>query len=161
MMAAKFAALFLSIAALCTFTAWRLQSSAADALVSARRIQNLEVPDSGVQPASVQEYRAIVRSLQRSIDIRTEIDGLLAEVDEIVRALNETQTDAIVTADETRDELARIGQILGGSGRASRESVDGLTSLRDRLERSAELGELIADELEELDESLGPSAVLP
>ena len=160
-MAAKLASVFLAVAVGAVFIAWQLQSAAGDALASARRIQNLEVPDSGADPPSPRDYRKIVQSLDRSIAIRTRIDGLLSEVESIVRGLNETQRRAIATAATTRKDVGRIGRSLGGSIDASKDSVRGLRTLRERLARSAEIGEAIADELEELDESLGPTLELP
>lgn len=160
-MAAKLATLFLSIAVIAMFIAWQEQRAAGDALATARRIQNIEIPDSGAEPASARDYREIVRSLDESIAIRTRVDGLLSDVEEIVTGLNETQRRAIATAATTRDDVGRIGRVLAGSVRASRDSIDGLRTLQARLARSAELGHAIAEELEELDRSLGPPVVLP
>lgn len=160
-MASRLAAIFLGIAVIATFLAWQLQSAAGDDLASARRIQNIEIPDSGAEPASAEDYREIVRSLDRSIAIRTRIDGLLTEVESIVQGLNETQERAIVTAATTKTDVGSIGRVLGGSIEASRESVEGLRMLRARLARSEELGAAIAEELEELDRSFGPTLDLP
>lgn len=160
-MAAKLTVAFLFIAVLALLGAWRAQTSAGDALAAARQVQEAEVPDSDSDSASVRDYRAIVSSLEKSIAIRSEIDGLLGEVEEIVGNLNKTQQQAIETARVTRDEVGGIGHILSGSIDASRDSLEGLRVLRKRLARSAELSRLIADELEELDESLGPTVELP
>jgi len=160
-MAPKLATLFLSIAVVALFIAWQEQKAAGDALATARRIQNIEIPDSGAEPASADDYRAIVRSLDESIAIRTRVDGLLSDVEEIVTGLNETQRRAIATAVTTRDDVGRIGRVLAGSIEASRDSIGGLKDLQARLARSAELGGAIAEELEELDRSLGPTVVLP
>jgi hypothetical protein len=160
-MAAKLATVFLSIAVVAMFIAWQEQKAAGDALAAARRIQNIEIPDSGAEPASADDYRQIVRSLDESIAIRTRVDGLLSDVEEIVTGLNETQRRAIATAATTRDDVGRIGSVLAGSIEASRDSIDGLRALQARLARSAELGRAIAEELEELDQSLGPTVVLP
>jgi hypothetical protein len=160
-MASRLAALFLSIAVIAMFIAWQLQSAAGDALASARRIQNIEIQDSGAEPASADDYREIVRSLDRSIAIRTRIDGLLTDVESIVLGLNETQEQAIATAATTRGDVSSIGRVLGGTIEASRDSVAGLRRLQARLARSEELGAAIVEELDEFDRSLGPRLDLP
>jgi hypothetical protein len=161
MVASKLATAFLALATLALFIAWQEQTAAGDALATARRIQNIEIPDSGAEPASADDYREIVKSLDRSIAIRTRIDGLLTDVEKIVTGLNETQERAIATAETTQGDVSKIGRVLAGSIEASRDSVAGLRTLEARLARSARLGGAIAEELEELDESLGPSLVLP
>ena len=160
-MAAKLTVVFLSVAVLAMFAAWQEQLAAGSALAAARRIQNIEIPDSGAEPASAEDYRQIVESLDESIAIRTRIDGLLTDVEDIVTGLNETQKSAIGTAAATKGHVSEIGRVLAGSIEASRDSVDGLKTLQARLARSAELGGAIAEELEELDQSLGPTVVLP
>lgn len=160
-MAAKLSAMLLGIAMLGMFMAWQMQTAAGDALASARSVQNAEPAGGGAEAGSVEDYRAIVDSLDRSIEIRSRIDSLLADVEEIVRRLNETQSDAIATAREARGDLDGIGRTLGGSLEASYEALNGLERLRKKMSRSSKLGRKIADELEELDESLGPSLVVP
>jgi hypothetical protein len=160
-MAGKLTIVFLSIAVVAMFSAWRLQTSAGDALAQARVLQEAEPPDGGAEPGSVEDYQAIVDSLDRSIAIRSRIDGLLGDVESIINGLNKTQEGAIATARRTREEVARIGRTLDGSLDASRDALEGLQALRDKLGRSRQLGKKIADELEELDESLGPPLVLP
>ena len=160
-MAVRLASVFLAVAVVAMFMAWRMQTSAGDSLAAARSLQDAEVADGGAEAGSVEDYRTIVDTLDRSIEIRSEIDGLLGEVERIMRRLNSTQSDAISTADVTRREIARIGTTLDGSIDASLDARSGLVELRAKLTRSAVLARKIADELEELDERLGPPAVVP
>jgi hypothetical protein len=160
-MAAKLASFFLGIAVVALFLAWQMQTSAGDSLAAARSLQEAEVPDGGAEPGDVDDYRAIVDTLDRSIEIRSEIDGLLGEVERIMRGLNATQGEAVATATTTRREIARIGRTLDGSVDASDDALAGLRALREKLRRSGVLARRIADELEELDESLGPPAARP
>lgn len=160
-MASRLASVLLAIAVAALFSAWRSQTSAGDALAAARSLQEAEMPGSGAEPGSVEDYRTIVETLDNSIAIRARIDGLLAEVESIMRRLNETQAGAISTAELTRRDVARIGMTLDGSIDASRDARSGLEELRRKLARSAVLGRKIADELAELDRRLGPRGVLP
>jgi hypothetical protein len=160
-MASKLASLFLAVAVISLFLAWQMQNSAGDALAAARSLQEMEIAEGGAEPGDVGDYRAIVDTLDRSIEIRSEIDALLGEVERIMRGLNATQGQAIATATTTRTEIARIGTTLDGSVEASADALAGLRQLRDKLRRSGVLARLIADELEELDESIGPPAARP
>lgn len=160
-MASKLVSVLLAIAVVALFSAWRMQTSAGDALAAARSLQEAEMPGSGAEPGSVEDYRTIVETLDDSIAIRARIDGLLGEVESIMRRVNVTQEGAIATAEVTRRDISLIGTTLGGSIDASRDARSGLAELRRKLARSAALGRKIADELEELDENLGPRGVLP
>lgn len=140
-----------------SFVAWSFQVRAGDRFSEARRVSETEVDSPDSEPESVDDYRAILASLEESIEIRRGIDGQLADVEAIVAELGAQQETAQLTAGEARAELDTIGRTLGGAVRAARLSFAELTNLRDTLLASARLAARIAEELEELDQSLGPS----
>lgn len=147
----------LAFAVFQSFVAWNIQTRAADDLAEARRLSETEVESSDSEPESLGDYRAILASLEESIEIRRDIDDLLTDVEAIVGELGAQQAAARTTAVDARDELDTIAGTLGGAVRAARRSFAELTDLGDTLARSARLAARIAEELEELDRSMGPS----
>ena len=140
---------------------WQLQSGAAGSLELAGAVQQRDVPESDSAPPSVDENRAILDSLGESIELRREIDSLLGRVEEIVGALRDRRDAALSTATLVGSELSRIAALMGGAVDASRAASERLDVLDGRLRTSSELAAQIAEELEELDRSIGPSLVLP
>ena len=138
--------------------AWQLQETAAADLAEAQRLQAEEVDGGGGEPPKVSDNRKIVAVLEESIGIRREIEGDLVAIEEAIHSLQARQLDAAQTTASARVELAGIADALAGSVAASRESKDGLDALTRRLRLSARLAALIAEELEELDRKMGPSA---
>jgi hypothetical protein len=144
-----------------TLVAWRVQESAHSDLSRARSIQGREVPDSASKPPDLEQYRAVLDTLGRSIRIRTEIDGRLEKVESIVRALDSRRRDSEQIANAGRAQLTAIAGLLGGASGGAQRSVRGLRGLGDGIAASARLSRLIAEELEELDRNLGPTLRLP
>lgn len=138
--------------------AWRLQWEAATALQEAVRVQGSTVPEPADSPTSLEEYREVVRALQESILLRGRIDGVLGRVEGMLATLTGHQEDAATVTAAAEEQLEQIARTLGGAERATGVSVERLGELAGRLETTDRLAELIADELEELDRSLGPSA---
>lgn len=136
--------------------AWQVQADAAAKLALARRIQGAEVGDEAASPPNLDDYRAVVGTLQESIEIRTGIDGMLGEVEEIVLAMQQSQAGAADVSQTASEQLSLIAASLGGSVGAARDAIEGLRRLGDELVDSERLARLIALELEELDESMGP-----
>ncbi|MGH2750912.1 MAG: hypothetical protein ACRDK3_08590 [Actinomycetota bacterium] len=147
----------LSVSAFAAFVAWQLQSAAGGALERAEAIQTTEVPADDAASPDLRQYRAILERLDESIVIRGAIDERLAEIEAIVAELRTMQEEATSISDQATDETQRIGGALGGALEATRTSTRGLGSVRARLEISARLAGRIAQELEELDRSLGPT----
>jgi ABC-type transporter Mla subunit MlaD len=141
--------------------AWLLQSSAQSDLSRARKIQAAEVPESDAAPPDLDQYQAILDTLDRSIRIRTEIDGRLATLEKLVRSLDSRRKDAEEIATAGREQLDAIGRTLGGAAGAADRSVARLEGLGGRIQTSGRLARLIAEELEELDRSLGPTLAPP
>lgn len=137
---------------------WILQSSATSALQKALEVQQREVPDDGGAPPSLGQYRAVVTTIEDSIGIRQNIDSLLGGIESDVEALVATQSDSRRVVADALDSLTSIAGKLDSSVTSARDSSDRLSALRERLRRTYVLARLIADELEELDESMGPSA---
>jgi len=148
-------------AAFLSVIAWRVQASAHADLSKARRIQEKEVPDSESKPPDLKQYKAVLDTLKRSIGIRKEIDGRLGQVESIVRSLDSRRKDSEEIAGASREQLGAIARTLGGASGAARRSVKELRGLGDGIGVSARLGRLIAEELEELDQKLGPTLDLP
>ncbi|MGH2755511.1 MAG: hypothetical protein ACRDLB_13920 [Actinomycetota bacterium] len=137
--------------------AWSIQADAASTSREAIRVQNEEVPESDAPPPDVDEYQAILDTLDRSIAIRKRVDGLLVEVEELVGSLRRRQVEAASIAESAQQELRMIAADLYSSVTSARASSRKLNSLEGDLAVSARLAALIAEELEELDRSLGPS----
>ena len=148
----------LSLAVACGGVAWRLQAEAATALERATEVQESPVPEARGAPTSLEEYREVVRALQESIEVRGRIDHLLTRVEGVLGTLGEHQDDAAAVTAAAEGRLEEIARTLGGAERATDLSVVQLRQLGGRLGSTARLARLIAEELEELDRSLGPSA---
>jgi hypothetical protein len=137
--------------------AWAIQAGAASTYDEAIRLQNAEVPESDAAPPAISDNKAVIETLERSISIRKRVDGLLGEVEELIDSLSERQAEALAVALRSQQELGRIAVNLDSSATSAVRSSQRLGSLRSSLLTSARLADLIAEELEELDESLGPS----
>jgi hypothetical protein len=151
----------LAAASLLMLIAWRVQASAHADLSRASSIQQKEVPESDSKPPNIKQYRAVLDTLNRSIEIRTEIDGRITKLESIVRSLDSRRKDSEEIARASRDQLDAIAVTLGGASGAARRSVKELSGLGDGIVVSARLARLIAEELEELDNNLGPTVDLP
>ena len=138
--------------------AWQLQDSAATDLAEAKRLQSAEAEGGGGEPPKVSDNRQIVAVLQESIGIRRDIESDLVAIEDAIHSLQARQLDAAQTTAGARVELAGIADALAGSVAASKESRAGLGTLTRRLRTSARLAALIAEELEELDRKMGPTA---
>jgi hypothetical protein len=136
--------------------AWAVQSAAAHDLVHARAVQGREVDDGGASAPDVEQYRQIIETLDRSIAIRKQIDGLLSDIDRQVAAVDRERGKAEEIAIGGRREIERIASTLGGASGSAHRTVAKLRSLEISIGESARLSRLIAEELEELDESFGP-----
>jgi hypothetical protein len=147
----------LTVATFAIGGAWQLQATAAADLTRARALQDVEVPDPGGDPPRPDENRRILDSLRDSIDIRREIEDTLQRVETAVRSLSVRQAESALASESAGRELGRIAIALGGAVGASGASVSRLGTLHGRLEKSARLARLIAEELEELDRRLGPT----
>ncbi len=139
------------------FASWGLQSEAAGNLEQAGALSGADLEDGGPEGESIGDYQAILDSLNESIEIRTEIDAMLTDVEGIIVALQQQSDAARTTADESRTELDMIARTLGGAVEAARSSFDDLAGLEDTLRIAGRLADLIADELESLDRKLGPT----
>lgn len=137
--------------------AWGLQSEAAGNLEVAGTLSTRDVESGGPGRENLADYRAVLDSLNESIEIRTEIDAMLTDVEGIIVELQEQSDAARTTADESKSELELIARTLGGAVGAARSSIDDLGGLGDALTISERLAALIADQLETLDHKLGPS----
>lgn len=146
----------LAAAVVMMLASWGLQSEATGNLERAEALSARDVEEEG-SPEVIADYRAVLDSLNESIEIRTEIDAMLTDVEGIIVALQEQSDGARETADESRDELEAIARILGGAVGSARSSFDDLRGLEDTLRASGRLANLIADELETLDHKLGPT----
>jgi hypothetical protein len=151
------ALVLLAVATFAVGSAWQLQATAAHDLARARYLQSVEVPDPGGDPPQPEENRRILDSLQDSIEIRREIEVTLQRVEGAVRSLSTSQAASEQTSERAERELGHIAAALGGAVDASGASLQRLGTLRDRLDASARLARLIAEELEELDHRLGPT----
>lgn len=138
--------------------AWAVQSSAAADLSAAHEIGQREVPSNDSPPPDLDDYHAILDTISNSVTIRRDIDELLGTVEETVSEFEEQRAAAEAIIADALDQLAAIGRGLDSSLTAAEDSDSKLETLGTRLERSAELAAAIARELEELDNSLGPSA---
>lgn len=147
----------LASAVVMMLASWGLQSEAAGNLERAGALSAADLEDGGPGGESIADYRAVLESLNESIEIRTEIDAMLTDVEGIIVALQEQSDAARTTADESRAELDMIARTLGGAVGAARSSFDDLGGLEDTLRIAGRLADLIADELETLDRKLGPT----
>ena len=137
--------------------AWMIQADAAATYDDAIRIQNAQVPESDAAPPAISDNKAVIETLERSIAIRKRVDGLLGEVEDLIDSLSRRQAEALAIAQRSQQELAMIARNLDSSVTSAEASSRRLGSLRDQLRTSARLAALIAEELEELDRSLGPT----
>jgi hypothetical protein len=137
--------------------AWHVQSDAAAVFEEAIRIQNEEVPESDAAPPDIEDNQAIIETVERSIVIRKQVDGLLGEVEELVDSLQQRQVEAVAITALASRELSMIARNLDSSATSAQASSAKLAALRGHLTTSARLAALIAEELEELDRSFGPS----
>ncbi len=144
-------------AALLGAVAWQLQSSAADDLSRARAVQQQDTGDGGGEPPDVGEYRAILDALNRSIVIRRNIDSSLAQIEKVVASLRDEQQEAADIAAAGKRQITGIAETLGSAAGAARATTGAVETLDDLLVRSARLSALIAEELEELDRTFGPT----
>ena len=154
----RIAAVLLGIAVTLMAGAWQLQTSAARDLDKAQVAQAREVEEVDSEPPDPADYRAILDTLQHSIEIRREIEIQLQAIEGSIASLESQQAEAAETASSARDALLAIAQALGGAAQASTSSLDRVDVLEGRLGISSDLARLIAEELEELDHKLGPSA---
>ena len=136
---------------------WALQGRAADAFRDARELQSRET-HSDAEPPSPDENEAIIAALGDAIGVRRSIESVLVRIEGDVRFLSEQQEQAQTIAGQADEQLTAIGGSLAASVDASAHSITRLSRLKGALQRSAELARLIAEELEELDRNLGPSA---
>lgn len=151
------AVLLLSGACTLGAIAWGVQSSAAHDLQRAHELGQREVPENDAPPPDLEDYRAILDTISESVEIRRGIDDLLTRVEETVALFEDQRAQADEITAAALAELDAIARSLDSSVTAAETSDKKLSTLRNRLERSAELAAAIARELEELDESLGPS----
>lgn len=151
----------LAAAGVLALAAWQVQSSALSDIKRAREVQESDVPDSDSPPPDPDDYAVILETLDKSIEIRTDIDKRLTKLESLVRSFDERRRDSEQIAEASRRELARIGRTLGGAADAADRSVGRLGDLGGRIATSARLSRLIAEELEELDRSFGPTLELP
>ncbi len=154
----RISTILLAVAITTGFGAWSIQSSASSAMETTLRLQTTDVPEPDAAPPSLDQNRRILEVLGASIDIREDIDALLADVEASVAGLRQRQAGALALANRGRDELEAIGRSLGGAVDAGGASVERLRALRSRLTTSLALARRIARELAELDAKLGPGA---
>jgi hypothetical protein len=156
MIARRVAVALLALSVALGLIAWRLQADAARYLDQARAVNQATVPEDDSAPPRIADYRAILATLDRSIQIRTNIDGLLRQIETIVSQLRGRQDGARTVFRLTMSEVEVIGATLGGAADAAEASASKIRRLRTRLATSAALARRIARELEELDENCGP-----
>lgn len=157
-MAARVAALALTVSAVLLAGSWQLQTTADADLSEAKRLQAQGEEAAGGEPPKVSDNRKIVDVLKESIDIRRAIETDLLAIERAVQSLQARQLAAARTTGLARDELMAVGDALAASVAAAGESRRGLRRLTAGLRESARLAALIAEELEELDRKMGPSA---
>jgi hypothetical protein len=150
--------ILLALAAVAGLGGWQLQAGAGRALEDARTIQLREVKESDSAPPTPKDNRRIIESLTESIAIRKHIDGILARIERDVRYLQSREEQAQDITQLVREQLDLIARSLGSAVASSRASITELGDLDESLARSARLARLIAEELEELDRKMGPSA---
>lgn len=149
--------LLLAAATIAGASAWAIQASAAADLEEAYGVGQREVPSDDSPPPDLEDYRAILDTISRSVEIRRDVDALLTQVEDTVARFEEQRAQAGEITSGAMEELTAIARGLDSSIEAAMTSDRKLSVLRSRLARSAQLAAAIAAELEELDESLGPS----
>lgn len=149
--------ILLAVGTVASFGGWLSQERAADAFRGARELQARET-SSDVDPPSPGENEAIIAALQDAIEVRRSIEAVLVRIEDDVSFLSDQQEQAQQITGQADEQLSAIGGALAASVEASTQSVTRLGRLEDALRRSAELARLIAEELEELDRNMGPSA---
>lgn len=150
---------FLVIAAVAQLAAWRVQGDAADALIEARRLSTADTEESHVEGPSLEDHQAILDVLDASIDVRQQIDETLTGLEGVVADLRAAQNDSRSISVQAGRETRTIAGVLGGATEATDTSLARLDDLRLHLQRSSELARLIALELEQLDENIGPGSL--
>lgn len=154
----RFAALLLLTAAvLLGALAWQMQSSAVADLQRARSVQEDEVGGDSGAPPKVAQYRKILDTLDRSLRIRKDIDADLGRIERTVAALQGEGDEAAAISEAGGGEIERIAKTLGSAAGSARAVTDALGTLEGRLSTSRSLSRQIAEELEELDRSFGPT----
>ena len=156
-MLAKVSVVLVAIAAGGALAGWQLQGQAADALNEAKVFQAREVASQG-EPPSAEENEKIIEVLSEAIDVRRSIEEILVQIEDDVLVLRQQQEQAGRITEQADTQLAAIGSSLAGAVDASGSSQRRLGRLEAALGRSATLARLIAQELEELDRKMGPSA---
>lgn len=141
-----------------TTGAWQLQRKASNDLAGAIELQQKEIDEPDRETPSLEDYRAIIASLERATEIRRRIESDLARIEATVDQLRQRQVEAGVLTDEAGSRLGEIAGALGAAARSSASSLDELRTLGSRIRTSAGLARLIAEELEELDRRFGPTA---
>lgn len=137
--------------------AWQMQGAAAGDLAEAIEVQQDEPPDDSAPPPKISQYKMILDTLDESLRIRKQIDDSLGEIEEAVAALSREQSKAKEISTRGGAEITRIAETLGAAAGAARVTATELRTLRQRLDVSADFSRAIAEELEELDRSLGPT----
>ena len=136
---------------------WALQGRAADAFRDAKDLQSRET-EADTEPPSPSENEAIIAALGDAIEVRRSIEEVLVSIENDVRFLSDQQTQAREITGQADTQLTAIAGSLAASVDASARSVERLSRLERLLRRSSVLARLIAEELEELDRNMGPSA---
>ena len=137
--------------------AWQMQSSAASDLARTLEVQQDEVGGEGGEPPDVADYRRILQTLNRSIAIRKNIDASLSRIESAVDALRNEQEKAAAISAAGKQQIAQIATTLGSAAGAAKTTAGDLTTLDGHLGKSERLSRLIAEELEELDRTFGPT----
>ena len=153
----KITVVLLAIGAAGSLAGWALQGRAADAFRDAKDLQSRET-ESDTQPPSPKENEAIIAALGDAIEVRRSIEEVLVSIESDVRFLSDQQAQAQQITGQADSQLNAIGGSLAASVEASARSIDRLSRLERLLRRSSVLARLIAEELEELDRNMGPSA---
>lgn len=154
----KFAVLILLVTSVLSGAiAWQLQASAAADLRRAQTVQEDDVGGDSAPPPKVSEYRAILATLDRSLRIRKNIDSDLSRIEKAVAGLQSQQDKAAAISEAGGGEIAKIAGTLGSAAGAARSVSSALDTLEGRLDESETLTRAIAEELEELDQSFGPT----
>ena len=153
----KVTVILLAIGAAGSIGGWTLQGRAADAFRDAKELQSRET-GSDTEPPSPDENEAIIAALGDAIEVRRSIEEVLVSIENDVRFLGTQQDQAQEITSQADTQLNAIGGSLAASVEASTRSIQRLSRLERLLRRSSVLARLIAEELEELDRNMGPSA---
>ena len=154
----RFAVLLLLVAAsVAGGVAWQLQASASADLKRAQAVQQDDVEGEPAPPPRVSDYRAILATLDRSLRIRQRIDSDLGRIEKAVAGLQSQQDKAAAISAAGGAEIGKIAGTLGSAAGAARSVSSALETLEGRIDRSETLTRAIAEELEELDQSFGPT----